>query len=153
MPTQKKLKIEDLIACIDSREQLPLDLQPLRTITKKLDVADYSVEGLEDRIAIERKSLNDLVGCVGRERDRFERMLKKLADYEHRAIVVSADWMHIEMKSYHGTVHPNAVLGTVFGWAMSAGTPIMFMGDERRAGLAVARMLWVSANRCALRAK
>jgi len=32
--------------------------------------------GLEDRVGIERKSLSDLLGCIGGSRDRFERELE-----------------------------------------------------------------------------
>ena len=48
---------ENLTAIVDLREQLPLDLSPLRTIRGTLATGDYSVQGLENIVAIERKSL------------------------------------------------------------------------------------------------
>lgn len=144
---RKNLRPQDVVAIVDSREQTPLDLSPLSHIVKGLPTADYSVVGAENLIAFERKSLNDLIGCIGHGRSRFERMLDRLREYPYRAIVVEADWSSIDLKSYRGTLHPNAVYGTLMGWAMSCNVPIMFMGDRKRAGLAMARLIWVAANR------
>ena len=56
-----------------SREQTPFDLAPMQTKAGTLNVGDYSIAGLESVVAIERKSLPDLVACCGRERERFQR--------------------------------------------------------------------------------
>lgn len=145
--TRQKLRLEDVTAKIDTREQRPLILAPLRVVYGKLDTADYSVDGLEDKIAIEKKSLDDLIACVGRERDRFDRMVKRLREFKYRAIVVTDDWCKIDMKQYRGTLTPTQIYGAIMGWAMSCNVPIMFMGDHQRAGLAVARMLYICAQR------
>lgn len=142
-----KLKIEDITAICDSREQQPLPLDPLKVITKKLDVADYSAVGYEQLIAVEKKSLNDLCACVGRERERFDRMVKRLVEYPYRAIVVTDDWSKIDLKQYHGTLTPIQVYSAIMAWAMTANVPIMFMGTHQRAGLAVARMIYIAINR------
>lgn len=60
-----ELKPEQVTAIIDNREQLPFDLSPLRTEAGTLATGDYSLKGLERRIAIERKSLSDYVSCCG----------------------------------------------------------------------------------------
>jgi len=144
---ESNLKIEDLTAVIDSREQNPLPLDPLKTVIKKLEVADYSAVGYENKIAIEKKSLNDLCACVGRERERFDRMVKRLLNYEYRAIVVTDDWSKIDLKQYHGTLTPIQIYSAIMAWAMTAQVPIMFMGSHQRAGLAVARMIYIAVNR------
>ncbi len=66
---------------IDSREQSPFAFQHEKytgTVTEvgTLDTGDYSLAGLTDRVAVERKSLPDLVACLGRERERFEREMQ-----------------------------------------------------------------------------
>jgi ERCC4-type nuclease len=58
---------------IDTREQAPLDFSRWPGVTVEvgtLNAGDYSLRGLEDRFALERKSISDLVGSVttGRER-------------------------------------------------------------------------------------
>ena len=59
----------NLVIVTDSREQTPLVFTRFPTITAGLVTGDYSVRGLEDHFAIERKSIADLVGSViqGRE--------------------------------------------------------------------------------------
>ncbi len=143
---RKHLRPEDIVCITDSREQRPVDLAPLRSMVKALDAGDYSVLGLEHKIAVERKSLSDLVMCVGRERARFERELQRLMAYETKAIVVEADWAHIELKQYRGLVEPNAVLGSLMGW-VAAGVPIVMAGDAPRAGKFIARLLFTAARR------
>ncbi|WP_241160230.1 hypothetical protein [Desulfovibrio sp. ZJ369] len=46
-------------------------------VAGSLTVGDYSLEGLTDKVAVERKELPDLVQCLGRERERFERELQR----------------------------------------------------------------------------
>ena len=50
-----ELHPEQVVAICDSREQLPLDLAPLRTERCMLVTGDYSVKGLVNVVAIERK--------------------------------------------------------------------------------------------------
>jgi len=56
---------ESVSAIIDSREQLALSLDTLRVQTGALDTGDYSLAGCEHVVRIERKSLDELLGCVG----------------------------------------------------------------------------------------
>ena len=58
--SRKTIEPRDIVAIIDTREQAPLDLSPLRTEKGTLTTGDYSIKGLESEIAIERKSLPDL---------------------------------------------------------------------------------------------
>ena len=74
------LKPENVCALVDTREQLPLFLSPLRSVTTTLATGDYSVRGLENIVAIERKSLPDFLSCVGRERERFDREVQARVD-------------------------------------------------------------------------
>ena len=47
-------------------------------------------------VAVERKTMDDLLACVGRERDRFKRELQRLRAYRFRLLVVEADAAVIE---------------------------------------------------------
>ena len=73
-----KLDPSQVVCIVDTREQLPLNLDPLRTEPATLPTGDYSLKGLEHHVCIERKSLDDLLGCVGRDRERFERELHRM---------------------------------------------------------------------------
>lgn len=111
-----------------------------------LATGDYSCKGLEHVIAVERKSLQDLVQCVGRERERFDREVQRLLAYPVRCLVIEACWIDIELQKYRGQVHPNAVIGSVIGW-MSQGLPIHWAGDHSAAGKFISRFLFSAARR------
>jgi ERCC4-type nuclease len=64
---------------IDNREQEPLPFTRLKSIRGTLYSGDYSVGGLEEHFAVERKSLDDMANCcLSGNRDRFERELHRL---------------------------------------------------------------------------
>ena len=70
--------MDAITAIIDSWEQCPLDLVPLRVIVGTLPTGDYSVQGLEHVLTLKRKRLSDLLGCIGQQRERFERKIQCL---------------------------------------------------------------------------
>jgi ERCC4-type nuclease len=137
---------EQITAIIDTREQAPLDLAPLATITGTLSTGDYSVKGLEAVVAIERKSLPDLLACCGRERERFDREVMRLLAYPCRALVVEASWADIERGEWRSEITTQAALGSLLGW-IAAGLPIVMAGDHERAGRYAARLLFTAARR------
>ncbi len=141
----------DFTAIVDSREQTPLKLEYkpgeiLRSERGTLYSGDYSVKGLEHHIAIERKSLDDLMGCIGTHRERFEREILRLRGYPVKAIVVESTWKVIENGKYRSRVSSSAAIGTLMGW-IAQGIPITMAGNHERAGVFVARMLLISARR------
>ena len=75
---------------IDSREQAPFTFASyeVKPEVVALPVGDYSLPGFQDRISIERKSLEDLIACLmGDNRDRFERELAKARHFDLFAVV------------------------------------------------------------------
>lgn len=93
---------------VDSREQAPYSFtgflsdakygrRPLivKTRVQGLATADYSIEGFEDQVAVERKSKEDLYGTIGAGRDRFERELERLASFRVAHVVIEATWPDI----------------------------------------------------------
>jgi DNA excision repair protein ERCC-4 len=139
-------KPEDLVAIVDSREQMLLDLSPLKHTVGTLTTGDYSVQGLESIISIERKSLPDFLSCVGRERERFEREIQRLLAYQTRCLVVEATWLDLESGDWRSKVTPQAAVGSVLGW-IGAGLPVALVGDHERAGKFVSRLLFITARR------
>jgi ERCC4-type nuclease len=134
---------------VDNREQLPFDLSPLKTIRGTLPTGDYAILGLEPVAAIERKSIQDLIGCLPRDQDgqsRFLREMKRLLAYETRAVVVEGHWSTIEAKQYRGDIHPNAAMGAIMG-VIAMGIPVLFCGDRARAQQFTARILFIAARR------
>jgi len=74
---------------IDTREKTPWEFEhPCieETISKKLDTGDYSVEGMETSLCIERKRSVQEVAINVRE-PRFIEELKRMQTYKHRFII------------------------------------------------------------------
>ena len=146
MKLPAELKPENIIAVIDTREQQPLNLSPLTVTTGTLTTGDYSIQGLEHVVAIERKSLQDLIACVGRERERFDKEVQRLLAYPVRALVVEATWCEIEMGQWRGQVTISSALGSLLGW-VSMGLPVIMARDHKRAGEYISRLLFIAARR------
>ena len=63
-----ELPMEVVTVVTDRNENLPFDVAPMQNVVASLTTADYTIAGLEDRVALERKSLPDLISCCGTER-------------------------------------------------------------------------------------
>jgi ERCC4-type nuclease len=141
-----ELNLERLVAICDTREQHPLDLAPLRVERGTLATGDYSIVGLQNCIAVERKSLPDFLACCGVERERFDREVHRLLAYPVRAIVIEALWSDLEGGNWRSKITPAAAVGSAIGW-IAAGLPIVMAGDHQRAGRFVSRLLFTAARR------
>lgn len=142
----KKLDPSRLLVLVDKREQRPWNMDPLPTQSATLQTGDYTLAALASEIAIERKSLDDLLGCIGTGRDRFERELDRLRAYPLRCVIVEANWGDIETGSYRSKVNPNAAMGSICGW-MSRGIPFIFAGRSDRAAKLAGRMMFLYAKK------
>ena len=146
MKLPAKLDPSNVIAIVDTREQLPLSLDPLRTEAGTLATGDYSLKGLEHHVCIERKSLDDLLGCVGRDRERFERELQRMLAYPVRCLLVEATWAEIELGQWRSKVTSSQAMGSLIGWA-AMGIQVCMIGDHERAGQFASRLLYTVARR------
>ncbi len=145
MTLPSKLEPSQVTAIVDTREQLPLCLDPLRVQVGTLDTGDYSLLGC-DHIRIERKSLDDLLGCVGRDRERFDREVQRLLAFPVRVLLVEASWPQIELGQWRSKLKPEAVIGSLLGW-QAMGLSVHMVGDHERAGRHCARLLFTVAKR------
>ena len=95
-PCLERLSMLSIIR--DTREQMPYFDSPLfetygvelEILTRKLHAGDYSIEGLEDKILIERKAnTGELHGNIGKvkHKERFYRELEKLKEAEEAYIL------------------------------------------------------------------
>jgi DNA excision repair protein ERCC-4 len=77
------------VVVFDSREQDPLIFQNLTSVRGTLYTGDYSILGLEELIAVERKTIPDLVSCcMGENRERFERELHRLRGFRFKRLLI-----------------------------------------------------------------
>jgi DNA excision repair protein ERCC-4 len=126
---------ERITIVVDTREKKPYCFDPrsVSTIRRALPAGDYSLSGQEHSVAVERKTLEDFVSTVIWSRKRFQRELKRLAEYAASCIVVEADLSDILGGRYRSGAHPNAVLGTVISIAVDFGIPVFFCSDRQAA--------------------
>jgi len=143
---RSELRPQDVTAIVDTREQCPLDLAPLSVVSATLNTGDYSVRGLEHVVALERKSLPDMIACVGVERERFDREVQRLLAYPVRALIIEATWAQLEAGGWRSQVTPSAAIGSVLGW-IAGGLPVVMAGDHERAGRYASRLLFTAARR------
>lgn len=143
---RKDIAPEDVTIICDQREQLPWDLSPMKSELGTLATADYSVKGLEHAIAVERKSLDDFLGCVGQGRERFDRECQRLLAYQTRAIIVEASWDELCRGEWRSKITPQAAQGSALGW-IAMGIPLLFAGSRNHAEKAAARLLFLAARR------
>jgi ERCC4-type nuclease len=84
---------------IDTREQQGWEFTSDKvesTISRKLDTGDYSIEGLEHVLCIERKkSVAEIAGNV--IDDRFFRELERMAEFPHSFLICEFDFEDIVM--------------------------------------------------------
>jgi len=139
------LRPEDVTVIVDSREQRPFSLAPMRVMRSALPEGDYSVAGLVDVVRVERKSTQDLVQCVGRERPRFERELVRLRGFRHAAVVVEGSIAEILQGRWPGVVSPRAVLGSIVAWSLEY-VPVIPAGSREDAEAWTRAFLWTTAK-------
>lgn len=75
---------------VDTREQMPWDFtfHGFKSISRKLKVADYSIEGLEDYILIERKaSTGEIALNLGKKLKQFNKELSIMGRADNKFII------------------------------------------------------------------
>lgn len=76
----------------DDREKYPWEFSPRRysVTVQRLDTGDYTIEGLEQKVAIEKKGdwSEFLYNISSVDRKRFLRTLSRLAEYPYPIIVI-----------------------------------------------------------------
>lgn len=143
------LKPEDLTVLVDTRENTPFDLSVFGFKCERatLKTGDYSLKGLEHQVVIERKSLPDLLGCICQQRERFERELTRLKEFDSRVVIVSASEKVIERGKWkYSKVTPKQVIGSYTGW-MAWNIPFIFADNHEKAAKRAAHFLWINAKR------
>ena len=120
---------------VDSREQAPFTSEHGKYTGSvaevgALDTGDYSLGGLTDRVAGERKRLPYLVACLGRDRERFEREMQRAAALDAFAVVVEASWAELAGGQYRSQLNPHSACQSVLAFSCRYRIPFMFAGSR-----------------------
>lgn len=119
------------IVIVDTREQFPYlfeDYLDAQVTTRKLDTGDYSIEGFENIITIERKEQGDFINSITNDRTRFEAEIIRMIPFRYKFIVVENKLENIEKQvKERGTVNWRSVSGTIASWSVKYDVHFQFL--------------------------
>jgi len=124
---------------IDSREQKPYAFENPSEVGT-VPVGDYSICGLENYVAIERKELNDLISCLTTGRERFERELYKGRALDYFSLVVEATLSDLANGHYRSQMEPKSAIQSLLAFSIRYRLPIWFC-ESRQYGQRVTESL------------
>ena len=119
----------DIKIKIDSREQKPYEIENSEIGT--VPIGDYSIPGLENHIAIERKSLDDLMGCLTKGRERFEKELSKSKGLEYFALIIEASLSDLANGNYRSQMNPKSAIQSLMAFSIRYRLPIFFCENRK----------------------
>ena len=102
------------IAIVDTREQNPLSFRRFRGWFAKveyraLQLGDYSLKGMEETCAVERKDLADLICSFTTNRIVFVNRLRRMAKLPHSLLVVTSSLTEIKSEYPYRAANPNRI--------------------------------------------
>ncbi len=123
------------------------------TVRKRLPAGDYTLLGMENEIAIERKTLPDLVNSIIQERANFILRCERLASFKKKCFVIEGTLSQLKTPYMESHAHPNAVLGSIMAAQERWDITVHFLDDFLLAEEFVASMLskyhayrWLETN-------
>ncbi|KKM92484.1 hypothetical protein LCGC14_1218140 [marine sediment metagenome] len=131
---------------IARNEQIPFVFTNMPSEPGTLVTGDYNVKGLEHLITVERKSLSDLLGCIGGDRDRFKRELQRMRAYRFRLLVVEASAADLEAGEWRSKLQPAHVMGSLAAWTGQYSLPVWLAGTHDAGARFVERFLYQAAR-------
>src|SRR5437763_9529212 len=98
---------------VDTREGWPFVWTPFFsdkvTVERDcLETGDVAIAALPDGAVVERKTVPDLLGCIGKGRERFERELRR-SRYLARLLIVVEGNLSDVLQQARG-IHANAII-------------------------------------------
>lgn len=119
----------------DSREQAPYSFTGKGYVGTVVEVAalqtgDYSLHGMTDRIALERKSLDDLTGTLTRGRKRFQRECERGRGLEYFGLIIEASMEDVARHRYQSRMTPQSLLQILAAWSIRYGLHVHWCGSR-----------------------
>ena len=132
------MKISDFTIIIDTQEQLHYDfstIKPLPLIKhEKLKTGDYSIQGLESEITVERKTLSDLFGSLGKGRNRFHREFQRMSEMKYAVLMIENDYETMfSNPPSHSTIMPKKIFRSLIAWSQRYGVHVWPMWSRESA--------------------
>ena len=124
-----------MVICIDSREQKPYDFLScgidVSTERATLGIGDYTLKDCGHLIAVERKNFDDLINCLGRDRERFSKELLRSRQLEAFAVVAECTWQDILNGDYgRSQLNPAAAVASIQAFSSRLKVSFFFTGNR-----------------------
>lgn len=129
----------EFVVAIDTREQKPYRFK--HSEVKTLPTGDYSIVGLEEQVAVERKHKADAYASLGQGRARFERELERLAAFDYAAIVVETTLPDFLTAPPFSQMNPKAAMNSLVAWSVKYRVCVFFAGDRAHGNALTYRLL------------
>jgi hypothetical protein len=133
---------DDFTVIIDTREQQPWTFEEYVVANKKLDTGDYSIEGLENIFAIERKkSINEIANNI--VEPRFKDVLARLAQLKYSFLLLEfgmTDVLYYPIGSNlpkrmwsKVKITPAFIMKNILDWQLKYNIKVMFCNNASNA--------------------
>lgn len=84
-----------------------------------LKTGDYSIQGFEDQITVERKSPEDLIKTISHGRERFIRELQRMEALDRAFVIVEAEWgPTLKMCRDFTGFNPRSLDSSILSWQL-----------------------------------
>lgn len=126
----------------DTREKYPWNFgfHKVEVIRQKLDTGDYSIEGYENQICIERKrTTGEIAVNLGKKAKQFEAELKRMADFRFAFIICEFNLEDINIFPHNSgipknqwpflRISPQFLNSRLNRWSETYGVEIVYCGN------------------------
>jgi len=139
MKTSLKL-YESITIVVDTRERCPHSFNH-PTVAGTLATGDYSILGFEDKVSVEKKSVDDLVGCLkDEERKKFEKELQRSRTLDYFSVVIEASLSDLTKGNYRSSISPASVVQNIIALSVRHRIPVRF-AETREMGQRITESL------------
>lgn len=136
------MKKNDFTIIVDTREQQPWSFDHYTKANRKLDTGDYSVEGLENVLAIERKkSINEIANNI--VESRFKDVISRLSGVKYSYILLEFDLENVLSYPIGSSlpkhmwdkvkISPSFIMKHILEWQMFHNIKVIFCGSASNA--------------------
>jgi len=96
----------------------------------KLDVGDYTIEGLEDKLVVERKTIGDLWNTLGTKKgyERFLREWDRAKNHRLKFLVIEASIKDIDAGYRWSKVRPSLIHARLISLQVKHNIHVIFAG-------------------------
>ena len=121
-----------MLILTDTRETLPYQFTgyDCQVEAATLITGDYSLPGFSDKVAVERKSLPDLIGCLTTGRERFTKELARARSYDFFCVVVEANMADLYTGQYMSKMNPESALQSIMAFRVRYGVAFDWCGNR-----------------------